>query len=94
MELKKDARRFVSGIVTLALFLFFITSFFMVLHFVTFFLLQKFLFPDDSLYAVLIVCGSDLFFAIIFIAMTNGAFKKPFLSETKKALNETIKDLK
>jgi uncharacterized membrane protein YqjE len=92
-ELKKDTNRFISGIVTLFLALFFLTCFAFVLHFVGYLLLIEFT-TLTELYAVLIILGADLLLVLILFMITNSIFKKPFFSETKKVINETFKDLK
>ena len=92
-ELKKDIRRFISGIVAMIFGLLFLLSFFILLNFLIVLFLKEII-NLSTFYSVLIITAFNLLLSIIFFAAGNASLKKPFFSETKKAFKQTFKDFK
>lgn len=91
LEFKRDSQRILGGVVSLCIGLFFLVGFWVFLQVIAILLLNKLF--TDPLFSVLIIGGVNLLIALIAIFSAVGAFKKPMMQETKKILEETMKDL-
>ncbi len=98
-ELKRDIFRYIAGIISLILSFFLIIMFFVIANILVIFLFKYFVFNyyDNLLDYILSISASlgvNFFFFLILIISAIANFKKPFLKETKKAIKETLNDLK
>lgn len=93
VELKKDSKRYISGIINIFIGIFFIIGFWSLLNILAIVAIKEFTFLN-LFYSVLIVAGSNLFISMLMFISAIAKFKKPFLKETKKVFKETLDDLK
>jgi hypothetical protein len=92
-ELKKDFARYASGLISLFFCIFFMVSLLFFINILIVLLLKDF-FEFSLFHSILILSGLTVFGALLTFIIATSAFKKPFLKETKKAVKETLKDLK
>jgi hypothetical protein len=95
-ELKKDGKRFLSGITSLLVGCFFIVSFYFLLNVLIIVLLNELLDIKEMklFFCVLIDTGANLLLAIIFFTAGRLNLKKPLLEDTKKIIEETVNQMK
>ena len=92
-ELKKDFKRYISGLISLFFCLFFIVSLLFLINILLVLLLKDF-FEFSLFHSILILSGLTVSGSILTFIISVSLLNKPFLKETKKAVKETLKDLK
>ena len=92
-ELKKDFKRYIAGMIYLVLSIFFIISLLFLINILVVLLLKDF-FDFSLFHSILILSGLTIFGSILTFIIASALFSKPFLKETKKAIKETLNDLK
>ena len=92
-ELKNDSKRYISGILNLFIGFFFIIGFWILLNVSLILAINEFS-NFNLFFSVLIIAGANLLISITMFLSAILKFKKPFLQETKKIINETLRDLK
>ena len=90
-ELKKDTQRFFSGILSFILGCFFFIVFYLLINALAVILLHEIL---ELMFCILIVAGFNLLLTLILIASGKSKFKKPFLGDTKKVIEDTLDEMK
>jgi uncharacterized membrane protein YqjE len=92
-ELKKDVRRFFAGIISIIIGIFFLIIFLILLNVLIVLSLREF-FHLSIFYSVLIVTSFNILLSIIFLGAGSSSLKKPFFTETKRAIKQTFKEFK
>lgn len=92
-EIKTDLKRFIMGMLFVFIGINFIAGFLVFLNVLFVLLINEFLI-HSVFYSVLIVTSLDLVISIFMFVAAGSNFKKPFLEETKRVFEETLKDLK
>ncbi|HOV14072.1 MAG TPA: phage holin family protein [Spirochaetota bacterium] len=93
IEFKRESERFAEGISALVSGCFFLIMFWILLNVLTILAINEFI-GLKLFFSVLIVCGVNLFFAIILFLRAKSKMKKEFFEDTRKIFEETIDDLK
>ncbi|MBN2545321.1 MAG: phage holin family protein [Spirochaetes bacterium] len=98
-ELKKDLFRYITGIIFLIIAFFTVIIMFILSNILIILIFKYFIFNYfknllDYIFSIFatVIINFSFFLIIIISAFIN--FKKPFLKETKKAIKETLNDLK
>jgi len=93
LEFKRESGRFVEGVLSLVSGCFFLAIFWLLLNVLLIAGLYDFL-NLRLFYSILIDCGVNLLFSVLFFMAGKSKLKKEFFKDTRKILEETIDDLK